>query len=147
MFARADACNLRMRVRMVRYNGDENCSICFDKLCTTRFVKRLPCGHMYHAPCIKKWKKKSCPLCRYNFKYKSIHSIYYEYSRSGMVFTRGCCNPETIDDYWSYWESPGMYAHRVYLGRQRSIFKSCMRELRRKARRGELGQQTVRSES
>lgn len=31
-----------------------------------RYIKRLPCGHMYHVRCIDRWllQNVSCPLCR-----------------------------------------------------------------------------------
>ena len=38
---------IRMRPRMVRYNGDENCSICLEPLKKARYVKQLPCEHLF----------------------------------------------------------------------------------------------------
>lgn len=40
------------------------CSICLEEL---GVALRMPCSHVFHRGCIKKWLRKShyCPLCRY----------------------------------------------------------------------------------
>ena len=42
-----------------------DCAICLDCKKRANF-KRLPCGHLFHGPCIQTWFHKSnlCPLCR-----------------------------------------------------------------------------------
>jgi len=47
-----------------------NCTICFeeeDEQTTPQTVKRLPCGHDYHAACIDRWLRvnNTCPLCKH----------------------------------------------------------------------------------
>jgi len=47
-----------------------SCSICFedeDEQTTPQTVKRLPCGHDYHAACIDRWLRvnNTCPLCKH----------------------------------------------------------------------------------
>lgn len=39
------------------------CPICFEHM---HHAERTPCGHVYCATCIQKWKEKSatCPICR-----------------------------------------------------------------------------------
>ena len=37
------------------------CSICLEFINSPH---QLPCGHIFHEKCIKKWKKNKCPLCR-----------------------------------------------------------------------------------
>lgn len=60
-----------------KVNGDlinklqENkCSICLDDLCKGKRISYLPCCHIYHSKCIKKWLKVSnfCPLCKEEIK-------------------------------------------------------------------------------
>ncbi|KAK9098658.1 hypothetical protein Syun_025703 [Stephania yunnanensis] len=50
-------------------HGKDNliCAICKDPLSVGAIVKRLPCAHLYHPPCILPWlnARNSCPLCRY----------------------------------------------------------------------------------
>jgi hypothetical protein len=67
---------LQRRAVMVRYTGDDSCSICLSPLHSSaknRFVKRLACGHHFHPACIKKWKRHTCPLCRADNFFKHYH--------------------------------------------------------------------------
>ncbi|KAH6565620.1 hypothetical protein BASA62_007120 [Batrachochytrium salamandrivorans] len=43
------------------------CSICLDGLHGSADLSLMPCGHIYHRPCILKWLKESnmCPYCRF----------------------------------------------------------------------------------
>eukprot|EP01134_Creolimax_fragrantissima_P000716 CFRG0716T1 len=42
---------------------DDQCAICRDEMMN---AKKLPCGHMYHASCLRSWLEHhgSCPTCR-----------------------------------------------------------------------------------
>jgi E3 ubiquitin-protein ligase RNF115/126/E3 ubiquitin-protein ligase RNF38/44 len=42
------------------------CAICKDDLPLAAAARRLPCGHLYHSPCIVQWleMRNSCPVCR-----------------------------------------------------------------------------------
>jgi len=42
------------------------CSICMDTFKLGEVVKRLPCCHMFHTPCIEPWLQlhNTCPICR-----------------------------------------------------------------------------------
>ncbi|EEF48182.1 E3 ubiquitin-protein ligase RDUF1 [Ricinus communis] len=45
------------------------CSICMEGFQSPGVCgKQVPCGHVYHAPCISSWLSNcnSCPLCRFN---------------------------------------------------------------------------------
>lgn len=43
------------------------CCICLDEFCAKEVVTRLPCVHLYHTACIKKWLRTcgSCPQCKH----------------------------------------------------------------------------------
>jgi E3 ubiquitin-protein ligase synoviolin len=44
-------------------NSDRICIICREEMTV---AKRLPCGHMFHLPCLRSWleRQQSCPTCR-----------------------------------------------------------------------------------
>jgi hypothetical protein len=66
-----------LRKKMVRYEGNDKCSICLSNLKSTRknrFVVRLPCFHLYHPNCIEQWVG-SCPICRREFYFEYYHYI------------------------------------------------------------------------
>ena len=54
--------------------GDENngsrvsCSVCLSDIESGENMKKLPCGHCYHSPCIDTWLLRSriCPTCRHD---------------------------------------------------------------------------------
>lgn len=51
--------------------GDPNeaCAICLDVF-GQGYVKKLPCGHVYHKRCFAEWNARShnCPTCRQPFR-------------------------------------------------------------------------------
>ena len=49
-------------------SSDEQCMICLAEFTTTDQVRRLPCHHVYHCPCIDEWLRRctDCPLCKAN---------------------------------------------------------------------------------
>ncbi|XP_050222876.1 uncharacterized protein LOC126672974 [Mercurialis annua] len=54
-----------------RFRGErsssEQCIICYETFRVGYSVTRLPCSHVFHGRCIKKWLRRShlCPLCRF----------------------------------------------------------------------------------
>ena len=47
--------------------GDDNCSICLDKLEKDNEFYNLKCNHFFHKDCLDKWLKEYnyiCPICR-----------------------------------------------------------------------------------
>ncbi|VEN58795.1 unnamed protein product [Callosobruchus maculatus] len=44
------------------------CSVCWEDFLTGESVRRLPCQHVYHEPCIRPWLELhgTCPICRQN---------------------------------------------------------------------------------
>jgi hypothetical protein len=49
-----------------------NCCVCIMDIAKGKDTIMLPCGHMFHADCIKKWlgNKCSCPVCRFDLESK-----------------------------------------------------------------------------
>lgn len=48
----------------------ESCTICLEEYELGDLLRRLPCGHIFHARCIDHWlttRSTSCPLCREDF--------------------------------------------------------------------------------
>lgn len=44
-----------------------DCTICLETLKQGDEVKKLPCGHVFHAACVTPWLMKRravCPVCR-----------------------------------------------------------------------------------
>ena len=49
----------------------DDCPICFTKLCMDPHLMQTHCGHMFHKHCILRWKESgiyghTCPICRRN---------------------------------------------------------------------------------
>lgn len=65
------------------------CPICWETLDQDSSYRRLPCGHIFHLPCINCWlcdEDASCPLCRRKFYYlRRPRLIYIPKSHSAVV--------------------------------------------------------------
>lgn len=58
------------------------CAICYDSLVGEHDISVTPCGHLFHAPCVKKWHDSSqrfdgdivgsCPECRQSYLIESM---------------------------------------------------------------------------
>ena len=59
----------KLEIVKVELEGSANqpCAVCFDKLLVGCEATRLPCSHVYHCGCIRRWlgESKFCPLCRF----------------------------------------------------------------------------------
>lgn len=57
---------LRVTNNDIEEENDE-CTICFDKMSVGDAAMRIPCGHLFHEDCVRKWLESSnmCPVCRY----------------------------------------------------------------------------------
>ena len=62
---------------MVRVTADDlleennkECLICLEEQKIGSFACKLPCGHLYHRPCLVDWLQKhcTCPVCRYELE-------------------------------------------------------------------------------
>ncbi|EYU30975.1 hypothetical protein MIMGU_mgv1a026816mg, partial [Erythranthe guttata] len=61
-------------LKTVEYSLDipeMNCSVCLESLSGDDYYREellsMPCAHIFHGDCIKKWLRTShyCPLCRF----------------------------------------------------------------------------------
>lgn len=61
--------NIERCAPLTNEETNDNCSICFEKMNTIRYIRKTICGHMFCSECIQEWlhKKKSCPLCNREF--------------------------------------------------------------------------------
>ena len=50
------------------------CSICLEDYTESALVRRLICGHTFHAPCFDEWRVKSlnCPQCRFDLSLQNL---------------------------------------------------------------------------
>lgn len=49
---------------------DDECVICLDDFEEGMLIRQLPCGHIFHSPCIARWlveRSATCPLCKADF--------------------------------------------------------------------------------
>jgi hypothetical protein len=46
---------------------NSECTICLEKLSAGDSALRIPCGHIFHEDCVRKWLQSNnqCPMCRY----------------------------------------------------------------------------------
>ena len=56
----------RLRGAPLSATHPEPCCICLEPMCKAELAITLPCGHLYHAPCIRDWleRRQWCPLCK-----------------------------------------------------------------------------------
>lgn len=47
-------------------NSDNTCIICREEMVPGNSAKKLPCGHIFHAACLRSWfqRQQTCPTCR-----------------------------------------------------------------------------------
>lgn len=73
----------------------ETCSICLNEVRSTRHTQPIRCGHVFHAHCLEKWKKKgknTCPVCRKVFDAKNFHvllTVTNNYTGTSNALTLG----------------------------------------------------------
>ncbi|KAL6577822.1 hypothetical protein OROMI_010150 [Orobanche minor] len=50
-----------------------NCSVCLEDICRGCEGLFMPCLHVFHGDCIKKWLRTShyCPVCRFEMPIRS----------------------------------------------------------------------------
>lgn len=72
------------------HNYNDVCPICYQPLLTAKIT---PCGHFFHATCLKKWLyvKDTCPMC-----HKKLHETSEESQNS--TEDRPAQNEDIVED-------------------------------------------------
>ncbi|KAG6533872.1 hypothetical protein ZIOFF_007750 [Zingiber officinale] len=90
-------------LEMVMVEESDSCSICLEDLGMTTPVLVMPCSHLFHPGCLKKWLERSCscPLCRFSLPQEQVScapimiksililgilKMHFSYSRVFLVF-------------------------------------------------------------
>ena len=73
-----------------------SCSICMELFGTNCAIATIPCGHVFHEACIKRWHsaEKNCSLCRKKCKAEEISKLYLSESESSIKSTDICTEYE-----------------------------------------------------
>eukprot|EP00591_Stephanopyxis_turris_P010329 CAMPEP_0195517906 /NCGR_PEP_ID=MMETSP0794_2-20130614/11815_1 /TAXON_ID=515487 /ORGANISM="Stephanopyxis turris, Strain CCMP 815" /LENGTH=240 /DNA_ID=CAMNT_0040646783 /DNA_START=321 /DNA_END=1043 /DNA_ORIENTATION=+ len=76
---------------LCEHENNAECCICFRENHLGQKVTKLPCGHLYHKPCITEWLKKhcTCPICRYELE---TDDAFYERGRLERMRQRNATN-------------------------------------------------------
>ena len=56
------------------------CPTCLDSFTSSCEISSIPCGHVFHSECIKKWfetGKHNCPQCRDGFQISQVHKLFF----------------------------------------------------------------------
>ena len=55
--------------------GNGKCVICLEDFHNKEKVTALPCIHLFHQKCIRKWieKRKTCPICKFELTEENVN--------------------------------------------------------------------------
>lgn len=96
---RASYAQLRKRAILTSAYEPTECAICL-KMIKSRFAKKIPCGHLFHIKCLKKWEKikMSCPMCRYKYGEVDLESLNAKFFIELLDFNILFNNIYTVSD-------------------------------------------------
>ncbi|KAH9261101.1 hypothetical protein BASA81_000805 [Batrachochytrium salamandrivorans] len=54
-----------------------DCAVCLETFAVEDEAKKLPCGHLFHAPCVLPWlqQKNTCPVCRKSVEDRPVFTL------------------------------------------------------------------------
>ena len=63
-----------------------SCAICMESFGTNCVIATIPCAHVFHEACIKKWHsaQKNCAQCRKKFRAEEIVRLYVSENESAL---------------------------------------------------------------
>ena len=69
-----------------------SCSICMESFGTNCVIVTVPCAHVFHEACIKKWhiEEKNCAVCRKKCKAEEISKLFMSENESAIKDTDIC---------------------------------------------------------
>jgi hypothetical protein len=106
---------------------DDECAICLDEFTEGMQLRKLPCGHVFHATCVARWlieRHAVCPLCKMDLfeeeqpevdadrvtdlqeRYGALGPISRWFSTSGPTNTTGATQPSTRGTWWPWATGP-----------------------------------------
>ena len=106
---------------------DDECAICLDEFTEGMQLRKLPCGHVFHATCVARWlieRHAVCPLCKMDLfeeeppevdadrvadlqeRYGALGPITRWFSSSGPTNTAGATQPSTRGTWWPWASGP-----------------------------------------
>ena len=73
-----------------------SCSICMESFGTNCVIVTVPCAHVFHEACIKKWhiEEKNCAVCRKKCKAEEISKLFISESETAVKNTDICTKYE-----------------------------------------------------
>lgn len=77
---------LKVTANDIEAENDE-CTICLEKLVSGDAALRIPCGHLFHEDCARKWliTSNQCPVCRYELP---TDDAFFESGRRTRMLNR-----------------------------------------------------------
>lgn len=78
---------IKIAQKDIESEQDSECVVCLEKFQIGDAATRIPCGHLFHEGCVKKWLANSnqCPICRYELP---TDSTSYENKRRRRMNAR-----------------------------------------------------------
>ena len=75
---------------------DSCCAICLESFGNSCEIATIPCGHVFHETCIKKWHSahKECSQCRTKCKSEEILRIFISETENGLKDNNLCIKYE-----------------------------------------------------
>ncbi|KAI5722668.1 hypothetical protein M8J76_011777 [Diaphorina citri] len=64
-------------ITKAQIDSNLQCSVCWEQFTLDEAVRKLPCDHFYHTPCIEPWLQLhgTCPICRQTLHSESAESL------------------------------------------------------------------------
>ena len=75
-----------------------SCAICMESFGTNCVIATIPCAHVFHEACIKKWHcaQKNCGHCRQKCKSEEISKLFISETENALKDKDLCIKYEEI---------------------------------------------------
>ena len=87
-----------MKTNITTIEMDFCCAICMESFGSSCDTATIPCGHVFHEPCIKKWhsEQKNCGQCRQECKSEEISKLFISETENALKDKDLCIKYEEI---------------------------------------------------